>query len=129
MTITCAYPIKLLDGHLDIVDMNFKNSDASIRYGKGNGEFNGPSELELPGKGDVGGFVLGDFTGDGFPDILFNSRWLTAVAAFAFIASYQGLWHRFYWDIKVAPPHNIPEWNVRKILFAHGPNLVVTLAH
>ena len=40
-----------------------------------------------------------------------------------------GLWHAKYWDIKVAPDHNIIETNTRKILLAHTPNLTLSVIH
>lgn len=40
---------------------------------------------------------------------------------------FTGNWHRFYWDIHVAPDHNIREWNLKKVLWAHNPNLILTL--
>jgi len=51
----------------------------------------------------------------------------TGVISYLGIALYTGLWHSLYWDIHVSPPHNIAAWNVRKVLFAHTPNLVFTL--
>lgn len=61
-------------------------------------------------------------------------RWLAspmwaALVAFVVISAFLGLWHALYWDIRVAPEHNLPEWNGRKVLFAHIPNLIVTLTH
>lgn len=32
-------------------------------------------------------------------------------------------------SVVVAPEHNLAEWNTRKMLFAHLPNLVCTLAY
>jgi len=43
------------------------------------------------------------------------------------IGAFYGPWHRFYWDFYVAPEHNLPEWNVRKVLFVHTPNVCLTL--
>ena len=45
------------------------------------------------------------------------------------VATFQGLWHALYWDRHVAPEHNDPAWNVRKVLLCHVPNLLVTLTH
>ncbi|MCP4139135.1 MAG: hypothetical protein GY755_02400 [Chloroflexi bacterium] len=56
-------------------------------------------------------------------------RWLIAVISFILIATYKGIWQSQYWDIHVSPEHNIPEWNLRKVLFAHIPNLLVTLTY
>lgn len=54
---------------------------------------------------------------------------LTVALAFVLLSAFQGLWHALYWDIKVAPEHNDPAWNLRKVLFCHVPNLVATLTH
>ena len=60
---------------------------------------------------------------------LIEPTWLVAVVAFIIISAFSGLWHQLYWDIYVAPEHNILEWNGRKVLFAHVPNLLVTLTY
>ena len=52
----------------------------------------------------------------------------TVGLAFLVLSAYQGMWHALYWDLKVAPEHNDPAWNLRKVLLCHTPNLVVTLA-
>ncbi len=44
-------------------------------------------------------------------------------------ATFLGLWHALYWDLKVAPEHNIEAWNLRKVLFVHVPNLGVTVPY
>ena len=51
----------------------------------------------------------------------------TTLITIAVISIYNGSWQQFYWDIKVSPPHNYPEWNVRKVLLCHVPNLLLTL--
>ncbi len=53
--------------------------------------------------------------------------WLLVLASFLVLATFTGLWHSQYWDIYVAPEHNLVEWNLRKVLLAHTPNLVLTL--
>lgn len=53
----------------------------------------------------------------------------TALVAFGVISTFQGMWHALYWDIHVAPEHNIPEWNKWKVLCAHVPNLMITLTY
>ena len=55
------------------------------------------------------------------------ATWLTVVLAFVLLSAFQGGWHAAYWDRKVAPDHNIPAWNVRKVLLCHVPNLAATL--
>ena len=54
---------------------------------------------------------------------------VSVVGAIAFLAisAFTGLWHDRYWDRLVSPVHNIVEWNGRKVLFCHVPNLIVTL--
>jgi hypothetical protein len=52
-----------------------------------------------------------------------------AILSYLAIGTYNGLWHRFYWDIHVSPPHNYREWNGRKVLFCHTPNLAIGLTY
>lgn len=52
-----------------------------------------------------------------------------AIIAFTLISIFNQLWHSKYWDIYVAPEHNIIEWNMRKVMFAHIPNLVCCIAY
>lgn len=58
-----------------------------------------------------------------------TSKIAIGLITFFIIATFLGLWHSLYWDIYVAPEHNIAEWNLRKVLFAHIPNLLVTLTY
>jgi len=58
-----------------------------------------------------------------------SDRLLIVVISFVLIASFKGLWQSLYWDVRVSPPHNLPEWNLRKVLFAHVPNLLITLTY
>ena len=55
------------------------------------------------------------------------SRPAVVVAAFLVLSAFQGGWHALYWDIRVAPDHNDPAWNARKVLLCHVPNLLATL--
>lgn len=54
---------------------------------------------------------------------------VVALLTFVAISLFNGLWHSLYWDIQVAPEHNIVEWNGKKVLLAHIPNLVITLTY
>ncbi len=54
--------------------------------------------------------------------------WALAVTMLA-VGAFLGLWHALYWDLKVAPEHNIEAWNLRKVLFVHVPNLAVTVPY
>ncbi|MEM7112040.1 MAG: hypothetical protein AAF614_06380 [Chloroflexota bacterium] len=51
-----------------------------------------------------------------------------AIISFIIISGFKGAWHSQYWDIYVSPEHNIEEWNGRKVLFCHVPNLIITLS-
>jgi hypothetical protein len=55
--------------------------------------------------------------------------WLTTLVTFLIVGTFKGLWQSQYWDIHVAPEHNIPEWNLKKVLFGHIPNLICTLSY
>lgn len=55
--------------------------------------------------------------------------WAVAVICYLLIGGYNGVWHRFFWDIHVSPPHNYTEWNGRKVLLCHTPNLLLGLTH
>lgn len=57
------------------------------------------------------------------------SKLLVWFISFSVISTFLGLWHQFYWDIYVAPEHNILEWNIKKVLYAHIPNIVITLTY
>jgi len=60
---------------------------------------------------------------------LIFSKIFAWIITFVVISAFLGLWHQFYWDIYVAPEHNIQEWNGKKVLFAHIPNIVITLIY
>lgn len=53
--------------------------------------------------------------------------WAGSVLAFVLISSWQALWHSQFWDIHVSPPHNYADWNLRKVLCCHTPNLIFGL--
>ena len=57
-----------------------------------------------------------------------QTTWI-AVGTLLFGGMVNGFWHSKYWDINVAPDHNIVETNMRKILLAHIPNLGLSLGH
>jgi retinol dehydrogenase-14 len=42
------------------------------------------------------------------------------------LSAFVGLWHALYWDVHISPEHNIYEWNIKKVMFAHNPNLILT---
>ncbi len=50
-----------------------------------------------------------------------------SIAAILVASAWLGGWHATYWDRYVAPEHNIDSWNLAKVLFAHTPNLIVSL--
>ncbi|MBL8099298.1 MAG: hypothetical protein JNK81_08950 [Anaerolineales bacterium] len=51
------------------------------------------------------------------------------IISFLIISTFKGLWQSQYWDIHVSPEHNIPEWNLKKVLLGHIPNLIFTLTY
>lgn len=55
--------------------------------------------------------------------------WWVALISYFLIGAYNGCWHHFFWDIHVSPPHNYSEWNGRKVLFCHTPNLLLCLSY
>jgi hypothetical protein len=52
-----------------------------------------------------------------------GSPWL----AFAVLAAFLGAFHALWWDKQVAPEHNIPSWDLPKVLLCHVPNLTCSL--
>ncbi|MFN3491129.1 MAG: hypothetical protein ACK40V_02820 [Anaerolineales bacterium] len=58
-----------------------------------------------------------------------SNIWFVALVSFLIISAFKGLWQSQYWDIYVSPEHNIPEWNLRKVLLGHIPNLMFTLTY
>lgn len=54
---------------------------------------------------------------------------LLVLTGFLVIASYAALFQRLFWDQYVSPPHNLSDWNLRKVLLCHTPNLLCTLSH
>ena len=55
--------------------------------------------------------------------------WLAVTICFLIFGGSSAAWHALYWDVRVAPPHNIPEWDRVKVAFVHAPFLLVVLAH
>jgi hypothetical protein len=53
--------------------------------------------------------------------------WVAVLTFFAGSLSYP--WHMHYWDMYVAPAHNILESNARKALVAHIPNSAVAILY
>ena len=53
----------------------------------------------------------------------------SATGTFLIGGSLNSLWHSKYWDVRVSPDHNVLEFNRKKILLAHFPNLIVSLLH
>jgi len=58
-----------------------------------------------------------------------SNIFVIGIISFLIISAFKGLWQSQYWDIYVSPEHNIPEWNLRKVLFGHVPNLIFTLTY
>jgi hypothetical protein len=58
-----------------------------------------------------------------------DNVWIVALVTFLIVGTFKGVWQSQYWDIYVSPEHNIPEWNLKKVLFGHIPNLIFTLSY
>ena len=56
-------------------------------------------------------------------------RFVNGLITYLVIGAVNGAYHALWWDIHVAPPHNIREWNMKKVLFGHTPNLLITLTY
>jgi NAD(P)-dependent dehydrogenase (short-subunit alcohol dehydrogenase family) len=50
--------------------------------------------------------------------------WTVLVVVTA-MSVFSGLWHSLWWDVHVAPEHNVIDGNLRKVLLVHTPNLVL----
>ena len=61
-------------------------------------------------------------------DLALGGLWV-GLATIVVLAAFIGLWHALYWDIHVAPEHNIAEWNIRKVAFAHNPNVILSTTY
>ena len=55
-------------------------------------------------------------------------RWGTAFLVFLVQGGFKANWDQLYWNVYVAPEHNVPTWNKWKILFVHVPNVLVTFS-
>jgi nucleoside recognition membrane protein YjiH len=58
-----------------------------------------------------------------------SNVWVVGIVSFLIISTFKGLWQSQYWDVYVSPEHNIPEWNLKKVLLGHVPNLIFTLSY
>lgn len=56
-------------------------------------------------------------------------RWGVATAVFFLQGGFKANWDQRYWNVHVAPAHNIDESDKWKVLFVHLPNVVVTFSH
>ena len=58
-----------------------------------------------------------------------DNSFAVGIASFVAISAFTAVWHDRYWDRLVSPPHNVEEWNGRKVALCHVPNLVITLTY
>jgi hypothetical protein len=61
-----------LDGNLDLVTANTKNSTLSILYGNGTGSFNSTPDIKVAAEPTMS--AVGDIDRDGYPDLVTNAR-------------------------------------------------------
>jgi hypothetical protein len=62
-----------------------------------------------------------------FETVGLSGIWVALLTFIAGSLSYP--WHMHYWDMYVAPAHNILEWNGRKALIVHIPNSTVAILY
>eukprot|EP00520_Triparma_pacifica_P007946 CAMPEP_0118652902 /NCGR_PEP_ID=MMETSP0785-20121206/11559_1 /TAXON_ID=91992 /ORGANISM="Bolidomonas pacifica, Strain CCMP 1866" /LENGTH=249 /DNA_ID=CAMNT_0006545437 /DNA_START=245 /DNA_END=991 /DNA_ORIENTATION=- len=62
-------------------------------------------------------------------EMLSLPRWCTGLITFFIQGGFKANWDQNYWNLRVAPAHNIEEWNKWKILFVHVPNVFVTFSY
>lgn len=62
-------------------------------------------------------------------DELVPADWLAVTICFLLFGGLSAVWHTLYWDVRVAPEHNVPDWDRRKVAFVHSPFLLVVLLH
>lgn len=62
-------------------------------------------------------------------ELLGLARYWTGLITFFLQGGFKANWDQLYWNVYVAPAHNIEEWNKWKILFTHIPNVLVTFSY
>ena len=50
-----------------------------------------------------------------------------AILTYLLLSGYSFVYHQFFWDVQVSPPHNYAAWNLKKVLYCHTPNLLLGL--
>ncbi len=68
------------DNHLDVAVSEINGSNVVVILGNGNGTFQAPRTVALPGQG--WGVAVGDFNGDGIPDLVATSSAIGGVSIF-----------------------------------------------
>ena len=56
-------------------------------------------------------------------------RYGTGVITFFLQGGFKANWDQKYWNVRVAPAHNIETWNKWKVLLVHVPNVLVTFSY
>ena len=58
-----------------------------------------------------------------------SGPWVAVTTSFLALSAFIGLWHQFVWDVRVAPNHNIEDWNLRKVVLVHTPFLLAIVGY
>ena len=56
-------------------------------------------------------------------------RYGTGLLTFVVQGGFKANWDQKFWNVYVAPAHNIEEWNKWKVLLVHVPNVLVTFSY
>eukprot|EP00928_Gymnodinium_smaydae_P031114 TRINITY_DN2294_c0_g1_i2.p1 TRINITY_DN2294_c0_g1~~TRINITY_DN2294_c0_g1_i2.p1 ORF type:complete len:317 (+),score=39.70 TRINITY_DN2294_c0_g1_i2:80-1030(+) len=56
-------------------------------------------------------------------------RYGTGLVTFLMQGGFKANWDQKYWNVRVAPAHNVQDWNKWKVLFVHLPNVLVTFSY
>ena len=62
-------------------------------------------------------------------EVIGMPRYGTGLVTFMLQGGFKANWDQRYWNVYVAPAHNIKDWNKWKVLLVHIPNVLVTFSY